>query len=174
MAASVCLHSRIPRSFRSDVHSVDFLNATGRGLFDHVVILDTRGPGRLEDRVKWLTAEDFPGINGDGTLNLHGFDVRADPNTDVLRLLLINHRPPIDPVTGEALNAKVVGANSTIELFQTKVGSETMRHIRTYTDELIQTPNRVAWVNDHAFVFTNDHSAKVGFVSFQLSFIYTH
>ena len=39
-----------------------------------------------------------------------------------------------------------------------------MRHVRTYADELIQTPNRVAWVNDHAFVFSNDHGAKVGFV----------
>ena len=67
-------------------------------------------------------------------------------------------------MTGEALDAKVVGANSTVELFQTKVGSETMKHVKTYADELIQTPNRVAWVNDHAFVFSNDHSAKTGFV----------
>ena len=67
-------------------------------------------------------------------------------------------------MTGELLDAKVVGANSTIELFQTKVGSERMRHVRTYVDEAIQTPNRVAWVSDHAFVFSNDHSGKVGFV----------
>lgn len=158
-----------PDIFHSNASSVDFLNATGRGLLDRIVVIDTRGSGRLEDRVKWLSAENFPGINGDGTLNLHGFDVRVDPNTDTLRLLLINHRPPIDPVTGEALDAKIVGANSTIELFQTKAGSETMRHVRTYADELIMTPNRVAWVNDHAFVFTNDHSAKVGFVSTKFS-----
>ena len=129
-----------------------------------MVIIDTRGPGQLEDRIKWITAGNFPGINGDGTLNLHGFDVRADHNTDNLRILLINHRPPMDPVTGEALDAKLVGANSTIELFQTKAGSDTMRHVRTYADNLIQTPNRVAWVNDHAFVFSNDHTAKVGLV----------
>jgi hypothetical protein len=135
-------------------------------LLDRIVVLDTRSPGRLEDRVQWITPENFPGINGDETVNLHGFDVRADPNTNTLRLLLINHRPPIDPITGKALDAKVVGANSTIELFQTKAGSDTMRHIRTYAHELIQTPNRVTWVNDHAFVFTNDHTAKVGLVSF--------
>ena len=149
----------------SDRHlSVDFLNATGRGLLDRMVVIDTRGPGLLEDRIRWITAENFPGIRGDGTMNLHGFDVRADPDTDNLRILLINHRPPLDPITGEALDAKAVGANSTIELFQTKAGSDTMRYVRTYADELIQTPNRVAWVNDHAFVFSNDHSAKVGFV----------
>ena len=147
--------------------SVDFLNATGRSLLDRLAILDTRGPGNIEERIKWITASNFPGINGDGTFNLHGFDIRADPNTDNLRILLINHRPPFDPVTGEALDPKVVGANSTVELFQTKVGSETMKHVRTYADELIQTPNNVAWVNDHAFVFTNDHSAKTGFVSFE-------
>jgi hypothetical protein len=144
---------------------VDFFNATARGLLDRLAILDTRGPGRIEDRIKWLTATNFPGINGDGTFNLHGFDIRADANTDTLRILLINHRPPFDPVTGEPLDPKIVGANSTVELFQTRAGSESMRHVRTYSDELIQTPNRVAWVNDHAFVFTNDHSAKTGFVS---------
>jgi arylesterase/paraoxonase len=79
--------------------------------------------------------------------------VRADPNTDVLRILLINHRPPFDPTAGEPLDPKLVGANSTIELFQTTAGSDTMKHVRTYADGLIQTPNRVAWVNDHAFVF---------------------
>jgi len=70
---------------------------------------------------------------------------------------------PIDPTTGEFLDAAVVGANSTMELFQTKAGSDTMRYVRTYAHDLIQTPNNVAWVNDDSFVFTNDHSSKVGF-----------
>ena len=77
----------------------------------------TRGLGRLEDRIKWIAAENFPGIRDDGIMNLHGFGVRADPDTDNLRILLINHRPPFNPVTGEALDAKAVGVNSTIELF---------------------------------------------------------
>jgi hypothetical protein len=67
-------------------------------------------------------------------------------------------------VTGDPLDAAKVGANSTVELFQTTAGSDTMRHVRTYTHEIIETPNRVAWVNDHAFVFSNDHSGKTGFV----------
>lgn len=145
--------------------SVDYLNATGRGLLDRLVILDTRGTGRIEDRVTWITASDFPGINGDGTFNLHGLDIREDPHTDVLRILLINHRPPFDSVTGEPLDPKLVGANSTVELFQTKAGSNAMKHIKTYANDIIQTPNRVAWVDDDAFVFTNDHTNKVGFVS---------
>lgn len=109
--------------------------------------------------------ENFSGNNGDGTVNLHGFDIRGDRNTDTLRILLINHRPPIDPVTGAALNPVAFGANSTIEQFQTKAGSDTMRHVRTYAHPIINTPNRVAWATDHSFVFTNDHKYKVGIVS---------
>ena len=145
-------------------HSVGHLNATGRGLTDRIAVLDTRGPGRLASRIKWLSIENFSGIKGDGTLNLHGFDIRADKHTDILRILLINHRPPFDPVTGAPLDASKVGANSTIEQFQTKAGTDKMRHVRTFVNEHIQTPNRVAWMSEDTFVFTNSHSAKVGFV----------
>lgn len=130
-----------------------------------MAILDTRGPGSVESRLKWITAENFVGNQGDGTLNLHGFDVRADKHTDILRILLVNHRPPFDPVTGEPVDATKVGANSTIELFQTTAGSDTMRYIRTYANDVILTPNRVQWVNEDSFVFTNDKSSKTGFVS---------
>jgi hypothetical protein len=109
--------------------------------------------------------ENFSGIKGDGTMNLHGFDIRHDKNTDVLHILLINHRPPIDLEHGEPLDATIIGANSTIEHFRTEVDSDGMRHVRTYANALIQTPNRVAWATDDSFVFTNDHSVKVGFVS---------
>ncbi|KAE8441063.1 hypothetical protein EG329_005892 [Mollisiaceae sp. DMI_Dod_QoI] len=145
----------------ADTRSVVHLNASGRG-HDRVAVLDTRETGPLSSRLQWLTVENFSGINGDGTMNLHGLDVRADEHSDTLRILLVNHRPPFDPVTGEPLEPAVVGANSTIEQFITKAGSSTMRHVRTYANPLIKTPNRVAWVNDHAFVYTNDHSNKVG------------
>jgi arylesterase / paraoxonase len=149
----------------TNICRIDRLNASARGLTDRIAILDTRGPGRLASRIRWISVENFSGIKGDKTLNLHGFDVRGDKNTDTLRILLINHRPPIDPITGELLDATIVGANSTIELFQTKAGSDTMRHVRTYAHDLIETPNNVAWINDDSFVYTNDHSGKVGFVS---------
>jgi arylesterase/paraoxonase len=148
------------------MNRVGFLNATARGLMDRIAVLDTRGSGRLASRIIWLSVEDFSGIRGDKTLNLHGFDVRVDEDTEALHILLINHRPPIDPENGEPLDGTVFGANSTIEHFQTEVGSDTMRHVKTYTDPLIQTPNRVAWLTDHSFVFTNDRSGKVGHVSF--------
>ncbi|CAD6439837.1 d2e48381-ef00-44f2-b72b-3f08d3d74d6b [Sclerotinia trifoliorum] len=142
--------------------AVDRLNASGRGLTDKIAILDTRGNGPLESRIQWMKTENFSGNNGDGTFNLHGFDIRQDAETDTLRILLVNHRIPIDPITGDSLDASILGANSTIELFHSNVGSDSMRHVRTYTDPAIQTPNRVAWVDDDAFVFTNDRSAKIG------------
>ncbi|KAI9646582.1 hypothetical protein NHQ30_004577 [Ciborinia camelliae] len=143
--------------------AADRLNASGRGLTDRIAILDTRGSGPLKSRLQWMTTENFFGNNGDGTFNLHGFDIRSDPKTDILRILLINHRPPIDFINGDALDPVKLGANSTIELFHSQIGSGSMRHVRTYTNPAIQTPNQVAWVNDDDFLFTNDHSAKVGF-----------
>ncbi|TGO45073.1 hypothetical protein BOTNAR_0703g00020 [Botryotinia narcissicola] len=139
------------------------LNISGRGLADRIGILDTRGDGSLESRLQWMTTKNFSGNNGDGTFNLHGFDIRPEPKTGALRILLINHRPPIDPMTGAPLNTGTLGANSTIELFHTQVGSVSMKHIKTYADPAIHTPNKVAWVNDDEFVFTNDHSHKFGF-----------
>lgn len=140
------------------------LNATGRGLTDRLVVLDSRGAGPLASRIKSLTPTGFAGIGGDGTLNLHGLDIWEDPEHN-LHILLINHRPPLDPITGQALDAAKIGANSTIELFRAAAGSDTMQHIKTYSHESIQTPNDVAWVSKEGFVFTNDHSSKVGLVS---------
>ncbi|TVY89001.1 Serum paraoxonase/arylesterase, partial [Lachnellula willkommii] len=142
--------------------ALDHLNAHGRTRKDRVAVVNTRESGPLSSRIQWLAVEDFTGVNGDGVLDLHGLDIRADENTDTLRILLVNHRPAVDAVTGELLDGEKVGANSTIEQFQTIAGSSTMQYARTYAHDVIQTPNRVAWVNDHAFVFTNDHSAKVG------------
>jgi len=143
--------------------ALDLLNTSRRALTDRMAVLDTRSSGPIASRLKWLSLENFSGNNGDGTLNLHGLDIVDDAHTNTLQILLVNHRPPIDPVTEELLDATIVGANSTVEHFNTKAGSDTMSHVRTYADELIQTPNKVAWVNDDSFVYTNDHSVKIGF-----------
>ncbi|TVY39299.1 Serum paraoxonase/arylesterase [Lachnellula occidentalis] len=142
--------------------AVDRLNAHGRTGKDRVAVVNTRGSGPLSSRIQWLTVEDFMGVKGVGVLDLHGLDIRADENTDTLHILLINHRPAVDAATGEFLDGEKVGANSTVEQFQTVAGSSAMRYVRTYAHDVIQTPNRVAWVDDQAFVFTNDHSGKVG------------
>lgn len=73
---------------------------------------------------------------------------------ETLRIFLINHRPQADPNT--------YGANSTIELFESTLGSDAMRHIKTYADEVIMTPNDLTPTGPDSFVFSNDHHIKVG------------
>jgi hypothetical protein len=112
-----------------------------------------------------MTTPNFSGNHGDGALDLHGIDIRADTsNPPKLKMLIVNHRPAMDPQTGSLLDATKLGANSTIEIFESVVGETTMKHIKTYFDPVINTPNDLAWVSDESFVFTNDRSGKVGFV----------
>lgn len=141
---------------------IDTLNATGRSLTDRMAVLDTRGTGPIESRLKWIEMEDFSGINGDGSITMHGLDVRPLANSDKVRVLLVNHRPSVDPVTGEYLDSAKIGANSTIEVFEMSLHGNSMKHVKTYANEVIRTPNRAQWVDDNSFVFTNDHDNKCG------------
>ncbi|KAG0645489.1 hypothetical protein D0Z07_8533 [Hyphodiscus hymeniophilus] len=143
----------------------DKLNASGRFSNDRFAILDTRASGPISERLRWMTTSNYDGNHGDGVLVLHGFDIKADGPSESpkLKILLNNHRPPMDPETGALLDATKLGGNSTIEIFEAVLGETTMKHIRTYSDPLIDTPNEVAWVSDDSFLFTNDHNSKVGF-----------
>lgn len=121
-----------------------------------------------------MTTPNFDGNDGDGALILHGIGIKADASkTPRLKFLLVNHRPPMDPETGSLLDATKIGGNSTIEVFEAVLGETTLRHIKTYFDPAIDTPNDVAWVSDDSFVFTNDHTAKVGFVSGRIIYLYS-
>lgn len=145
---------------------MDHLNASGRGLNDRMAIVDTRASGPISERLKWMKMVNFDGINGDGTIGIQGFDVQVqNGNPETLRMLLVNNRPPIDPTTGTLLDATQVGANSTIELFETTVGQTELRHLKTYHHDAIQTPNNVAFFPDGSFVLSNDKSSKTGMVS---------
>jgi hypothetical protein len=94
---------------------IEKLNVSGRGMNDRMAILDTRASGPVSQRLKWMDLVDFPGINGDGTINLQGFDVHVgDDDPPTLRMLLVNNRPFLDPVTGALLDATKLGANATI------------------------------------------------------------
>jgi arylesterase / paraoxonase len=83
--------------------------------------------------------------------------------TDPTQLFVyaVNHRPPLG-----GRSVKDVGADSSIEIYETVVGGSTMTHIRTVEDQVIATPNDVAGSpNGKSFYFTNDHGFKTGFVS---------
>lgn len=99
----------------------------------------------------------------------------------------VNHRMPIGPdgkPLGEShpfilptclsadnewnVDATVHGQNSTIELFRLDdVDSHELKHVKTFADPIIATPNDVVGRADgKGFWFTNDNGArKVGLVS---------
>lgn len=87
-----------------DSPSLSQFNLPGRPMSDHVAVLDTRSLKPLKSRIKWLRVKNFSGNNGNGTLNLHGNDIREDPVSGKLQLLAINHRTPLDPITGVSLD----------------------------------------------------------------------
>lgn len=130
-----------------------------------MAILDTRASGPISSRLKWMIPVHFEGVNGSSELDLHGFDITVQPGpVPVLKILLINHRPPINPDTRELMDATKLGANSTIELFEARLGESQMRHQKTYAAPEIETPNNVAFLDGGTFLFSNDRSNKVGLV----------
>ncbi|CAD6884035.1 unnamed protein product [Tilletia laevis] len=157
--------------------TMDKLNAARRPTTDAIYVVDTRASGSFASRLTKIQPTNYDGTNGDGTLNLHSlavlevpskpkptegddiaFDTGYTPPT--LYLYLNNHRPPVDPLTSKPLDAHKFGANSTVEIFKTTLGDKTMEHVRTFADEVIATPNRVAPVSTDSFLVTNDHGSR--------------
>lgn len=113
-----------------------------------------------------LAKPGFAGVHGDGTFNVLGMIGRSFANGGGAHLYLVNNRPSIDYETGELLDNTKVGANSTIEMFEWQAGSSSLKHLKTFADPEIATPNNIALAEDGGFYFTNDHgSNKVGLVS---------
>lgn len=105
-----------------------------------------------------LAFEGFPTSQG---YSSHGMDVvPSASNPEELYVYAINHRKPVQGI------GKEVGANSVVEIFKTTLGRKTLTHVRTVEDPVIDTPNDILGSPDgKSFYFTNDHGAKLGFVS---------
>ncbi|KAJ6147760.1 hypothetical protein N7497_009742 [Penicillium chrysogenum] len=132
-------------------------NISARSRTDHIAVLNIDEPG--PDGLYGLHQLKVGGYDDD--LDLLALDVRRIDGR--LRFWLINHRPPVDPTTGEFLDAYAVGANSTIEIFDLDEASETLDYVKTIASDAIISPNNLAVDNDGlGFVITNDHNAKVG------------
>lgn len=101
-------------------------------------------------------SSDFPTPRG---YSSHGLDiVTSASNPRELFVYAINHRRPVHRP------AKVVGADSVVEIFKTTVGGNTLTHVKTVKSPVIDTPNDVVGFPDgRSFYFTNDHGVKVGF-----------
>lgn len=142
------------------------LNATGRSLRDRFAILESRNPAPYREKLKWITPI-FPNGTETPPLNFQGFDILVDEeDSEKLHIIVVNHRPSLDPATGALLDQEKVGPNSTFEYFETLVGNDTMVHKRTFVHSSIRTPSHIAWVDKNLFLFTNTHDSKVRSVGF--------
>jgi arylesterase / paraoxonase len=146
-------------------NSIHRLNVHGRALDDHFVALDIDSLDTAGGySYKVLKIIGFPGVLGDG--RIHAVGMSGTRSSKGIQLWLVNAQPSIDVERGQFLDNTAVGANSTIEVFELEPGSEAVRHVRTFADAQIATPNNVAVMPDGGFFFTNDHGPhKVGLVS---------
>lgn len=127
---------------------------------DYVDIYDTNGSGSPSSRITKIQPEGFHGTRGEGQLNLHSIGVQVQQDS-TLRLFLNHHGQPLDK-NGENLSGESFGANSTVEVFETTLGSNKMKHVRTYSNPLINTPNMVAPIDSDSFLVNNDHKEQTG------------
>jgi hypothetical protein len=145
-----------PTDRRSWLPALTVLEEDKIAFNDYIATYDTK-----TGTVKRLAFKGFPTPQG---YSSHGLDVvPSASNPDMLYVYAINHRKPIrTPIQGLG---KKVGANSVVEIFKTTIGENTLTHIRTVEDPVIDTPNDLVGSPDgKSFYFTNDHGAKVGFV----------
>merc|ERR1711939_497 len=89
-------------------------------------------------------------------LHLHAIDAWIDPQDDEKLTFFINNHAT--PKTGDA---KVVGADSTVEIFETRLGSKSWKWVASVKHELVDTPNNLVATGPRSFYVTNDHVAKV-------------
>ncbi|KAJ5969480.1 hypothetical protein N7501_005728 [Penicillium viridicatum] len=116
------------------------LNISARSRTDHIAVLNIDQPG------------------SDGLYGLHKL------KSVVISAIWIcmDLSPPVDPTTGEFLDARAVGANSTIEIFDLDGTAETLEYVKTIASHAIISPNNLAVDQDGlGFVVTNDRNAKV-------------
>ncbi|KAK2004065.1 calcium-dependent phosphotriesterase [Colletotrichum falcatum] len=155
-----------PLARRQWMPNAAHLNASGRSTRDAIVASDIDSPKGDAFEIRTLSNPGFSGTAGDGLLQLVGLTGIDSPGGDKIQLLLVNNRPSVDLVTGELLDQASVGANSTIEVFETGPQAVGMKHIRTFASVNVSTPNNIAALSSVAIYFTNDKGAsKVGLKS---------
>lgn len=111
------------------------------------------------------------GFNYTRGLSVHGMDIQDVPSqssrsgSEDLLIYLINHRAPLPPK-----EAARDGQDSSVEVFRTRPGESSMRHVMTFEDIVIASPNDVVAGDPRdapSFYFTNDHGfVKSGFVRY--------
>ncbi|KPM42136.1 hypothetical protein AK830_g4419 [Neonectria ditissima] len=143
--------------------TVGDFNYTARSQKDAIVVLGIDKPVEKGFEFRALTTPGFTGTAGDGLLSLVGFTGVENIDNGAISLLIVNDRPSVDAETGAFLDHASVGANSTIELFETGPDATALKHVHTFADKHIASPNRVAAIGKDSFYLSNSHGPnKVG------------
>jgi hypothetical protein len=147
----ICRMSRLNHSSRrpggSELIALDIDNPGADGLFN----------------LRGIKPVDYVSATGDASLDLLGFDAEII-DADTIHFYLINERPPVD-YQHNPIDATKTGINATVDVFEYKKGALEMKHLRTVFSPHVYSPNNVAAVGGGAFVVSNDHSKRMGFVS---------
>lgn len=126
---------------------------------DTVQMYDTRS-----GKVTQVAIPNLP-AHLDGKLHLHAIDAWIDSkDPEKLTFFLNNHGVPVSATTGQVEDPHTVGADSTVEIFETRVGSDTWKHVKTVRHPLLRTPNNLVATGPRSFYATNDHIDKTAWV----------
>ena len=110
-----------------------------------------------------MKAKNLAYENFDGPLITHGIEIVDGEEPDTVYVFAINHLPNPDHYSPSAGSAPAPHkARSQIELFRHKLGSDTVRHVRSIRHDLIETPNDIYATSPTSFYVTNDHKNRGG------------
>ncbi|KAL1695051.1 hypothetical protein GGG16DRAFT_100075 [Schizophyllum commune] len=133
--------------------ALNYHNASARSGNDYIALYDPT----TDSFVKL----DVVGLDDPRGLSLHGMDVvPSSEDQETLWVYLVNHRPPLEVSGKDSASAAALthSEDPSIEIFTTRAGSNTLRHVRTVADPVVlHSPNDVAGSPDgKEFWFTND------------------
>ncbi|KAJ4140633.1 hypothetical protein NW765_015910 [Fusarium oxysporum] len=103
----------------------------------------------------------------EGPFITHGIDVIADPeDKDGVYIFAVNHVPNPEylqhVVDGKKDEFGGNKAASQVEIFHHRVGSSSVKYVRSISHPLIQTPNDIVALSPTSFYVTNDHHYREG------------
>lgn len=125
---------------------------------DYIALLDLK-----TNTHKQLKITEMPQFARDN-FHLHAIDAyHAPEDREHITVIVNSHRPPADRST-----APTVGSNSVFEIFETRLGSSTLKWVKTVEHPLMRTPNNLIAMGPRQFYFSNDHRRKVHWVGLSL------
>lgn len=145
----------------------DIKSLTSSSKSDYIAIVDTRSSPETQDyssRIAKIPTTDFWNPeNGDLNLKSVGIfinDSASSREGSKMTIYLSNDRP-VYASSSQARDRDIIGHNSTIEIFESKLGSKALSHLSTVSSSLIQTPSSILPISESSFVVANSHDKRL-------------